>query len=186
MSRRRRQERRRCRQPLAASRCAPLPGMARHGSARPAALTPGAGSGSRGPALAWGGGSRPAPRRSPRRLRALPAALPSHQTAPGTGGQRLRVPAAAGQGRGAGAGCCEPDKDSRGEEEEEEEKEEEKKYTASGEREREENSSPFPSPTGKTGGNAPAPEHCWIGCLLSGFIHACGSRSVVWQGVPKC
>ncbi|CAN8196488.1 unnamed protein product, partial [Coccothraustes coccothraustes] len=114
MSPRRRQERRRCRQPLAASRCAPHPGMARHGSARPAALTPGAGSGSRGPALAWGGGSRPAPRRSPRRLRALPAALPSHQTAPGTGGQRLRVPAAAGQGRGAGAGCCEPDKDSRG------------------------------------------------------------------------
>ncbi|XP_064264144.1 alanine and glycine-rich protein-like [Passer domesticus] len=114
MSPRRRQERRRCRQPLAASRCAPHPGMARHGSARPAALTPGAGSGSRGPALAWGGGSRPAPRRSPRRLRALPAALPSHQTAPGTGGQGLRVPAAAGQGRGAGAGCCEPDKDSRG------------------------------------------------------------------------
>lgn len=43
-------------------------------------------------------------------------------------------------------------------------KEEEKrdtKYTASGGRERE-NSSPFPSPTGKTGGNAPAPKHFWV------------------------
>ncbi|KAM9567927.1 uncharacterized protein ACIB01_005259 [Guaruba guarouba] len=116
MSRRRRQERRRGRQPLVASRCTLCPGMARLGSARPGRRRSRREPAAAAPLLHGGVGesSRPASRWSPRRLRALPAALPSHETAPGTDGQRLRVPAAAGHGRGAGVGCCEPDKDSRG------------------------------------------------------------------------
>lgn len=94
MSRRRRQERRRGRQPVAASRCSPRPGMARLGPAR---LTPAAGgSGGRGPALAWGAHAQ-------RRDGAAAASEPSPRRCPGM--KRRRAP---------GAGCCEPDKDSRG------------------------------------------------------------------------
>lgn len=100
MSPRRRQERRRCRQPLAASRCAPHPGMARHGSARPAALTPGAGSGSRGPALAWGGRLTPSAAAEP-----PPPPSPSRGAALASNGTGHRRAGAARPGGGGGAGA---------------------------------------------------------------------------------
>nr|XP_026648796.1 uncharacterized protein LOC113459197 isoform X2 [Zonotrichia albicollis] len=183
MSPRRRQERRRCRQPLAASRCAPHPGMARHGTARP-----GRRRSRREPAVAAAaplshGGAAHAQRRggAPAASEPFPRRCPRIK--------RRRAPAGRGcasrrrRGRGAGLERGAASQTKIAGEEEEEEKEEEKKYTARGERERE-NSSPFPSPTGKTGGNAPAPEHCWKGTVIKNMWLVSGAGR--WTGLLLC
>ncbi|KAM9020756.1 uncharacterized protein PRD47_004347 [Ara ararauna] len=153
MSRRRRQERRRGRQPLVASRCTLCPGMARLGSARPG-RGGGAHAGSRQlrPRSCMGGLGRA---HAQRRDGAPAASEPFPRRCPRT--KRRRAPTGSGcasrRRRGTGAGLewgaasqtkIAGEEEEEREEEEEEEEKRDTKYTASGEGGRERKQLPLP------------------------------------------